>query len=485
MLPVLGVPIPATTLDGLDSLLSIVQMPKGVPVGTLAIGEPGAINAALLATAIVSTHRADVARAPARVAADSAPTTCSPTRTFPHGDGGDGVIPPGSTIGILGGGQLGRMTAMAARTLGYHVHVLDPDANCAASAVADRVVAAQFDDADAAARSRAPTATSSRSRSSRSASTRSTPRCGTRPCARAPRFSPWCRIASRQKRWLADDTDFPSATIATSRRSNELAAAQRDLGALVRESESRRLRRPQPGARRRRRRGRARVGRRSASARRSPNARSISSRRSPSSSRDGRAARFASIRRRSTFTSDRFSPGPCFPLHSTPRSRRGPKRSRATSPTRSRSKAFSPSRCSCSTTTTLLVNELAPRPHNSFHETEVACSTSQFEQIVRAVCDLPLGDPRALRPGRSHNLFGDLWLEHDGPPPFERALARPGVRLHLYGKRGPAPGTQDGPSLRRRRHRRRRTGARSRRRRRARRTTNLRGFACRDHVCSL
>jgi 5-(carboxyamino)imidazole ribonucleotide mutase len=59
-LPVLGVPIPATPLDGLDSLLSIVQMPKGVPVGTLAIGEPGAINAALLAAAIVSTARADV-----------------------------------------------------------------------------------------------------------------------------------------------------------------------------------------------------------------------------------------------------------------------------------------------------------------------------------------------------------------------------------------------------------------------------------------
>jgi 5-(carboxyamino)imidazole ribonucleotide mutase len=59
-LPVLGVPIPATTLDGLDSLLSIVQMPKGVPVGTLAIGEPGAVNAALLATSIVSNSRADV-----------------------------------------------------------------------------------------------------------------------------------------------------------------------------------------------------------------------------------------------------------------------------------------------------------------------------------------------------------------------------------------------------------------------------------------
>lgn len=58
--PVLGVPVPATLLNGLDSLLSIVQMPKGVPVGTLAIGEAGAVNAALLATAIVSTQRPEV-----------------------------------------------------------------------------------------------------------------------------------------------------------------------------------------------------------------------------------------------------------------------------------------------------------------------------------------------------------------------------------------------------------------------------------------
>ena len=57
VVPVLGVPIPATALNGTDALLSIVQMPKGVPVGTLAIGAPGAANAALLATAIVSTTR--------------------------------------------------------------------------------------------------------------------------------------------------------------------------------------------------------------------------------------------------------------------------------------------------------------------------------------------------------------------------------------------------------------------------------------------
>ena len=60
LVPVLGVPVPATLLNGLDSLLSIVQMPKGVPVGTLAIGEAGAVNAALLATAIVANKRPEI-----------------------------------------------------------------------------------------------------------------------------------------------------------------------------------------------------------------------------------------------------------------------------------------------------------------------------------------------------------------------------------------------------------------------------------------
>lgn len=62
ILPVLGIPIPATTLNGIDSLLSIVQMPKGVPVGTLAIGKPGAANAALLAAAILATHDAELGK---------------------------------------------------------------------------------------------------------------------------------------------------------------------------------------------------------------------------------------------------------------------------------------------------------------------------------------------------------------------------------------------------------------------------------------
>ena len=81
----------------------------------------------------------------------------------------------------------------------------------------------------------------------------------------------------------------------------------------------------------------------------------------------------------------------------------------------------------------LLVNELAPRPHNSYHASERACVTSQFEQLVRAVCDLPLGDPSILAPTAIVNLLGDLWLGAE-PPNFSTAMEDPGVRVHLYGK---------------------------------------------------
>jgi 5-(carboxyamino)imidazole ribonucleotide synthase len=88
----------------------------------------------------------------------------------------------------------------------------------------------------------------------------------------------------------------------------------------------------------------------------------------------------------------------------------------------------------------LLVNEMAPRPHNSYHESERACVTSQFEQSIRAVCNLPLGDVDVVQPAAIANLLGDLWLNEDGTqrePAFDRALAVPGVRLHLYEKLKP------------------------------------------------
>ena len=90
----------------------------------------------------------------------------------------------------------------------------------------------------------------------------------------------------------------------------------------------------------------------------------------------------------------------------------------------------------------LYVNEIAPRPHNSGHYTIDACACDQFEQQVRTLCGLPLGDPRLVTPAAMVNLLGDLWA--DGPPRWDRALGVPGVRLHLYGKSEPRRGRKMG-----------------------------------------
>jgi 5-(carboxyamino)imidazole ribonucleotide synthase len=90
----------------------------------------------------------------------------------------------------------------------------------------------------------------------------------------------------------------------------------------------------------------------------------------------------------------------------------------------------------------LLVNELAPRPHNSGHLTIDASVTSQFEQQLRAVCDLPLGATDWLSPAAMANLLGDLWQR--GEPDWAAACSQPRVRLHLYGKTQPKPGRKMG-----------------------------------------
>lgn len=90
----------------------------------------------------------------------------------------------------------------------------------------------------------------------------------------------------------------------------------------------------------------------------------------------------------------------------------------------------------------LLVNELAPRPHNSGHLTFDACPTSQFEQQLRAVCGLPLGSTEFYRPAAMANLLGELW--QNGEPQWDKALEFPGVKLHLYGKAEPRPGRKMG-----------------------------------------
>jgi 5-(carboxyamino)imidazole ribonucleotide synthase len=90
----------------------------------------------------------------------------------------------------------------------------------------------------------------------------------------------------------------------------------------------------------------------------------------------------------------------------------------------------------------LLVNEIAPRPHNSGHYTIDACATSQFEQQVRTLCGLPLGETRLLSPVVMVNLLGDVW-QH-GQPQWEHVFGTAEAKLHLYGKQEARPGRKMG-----------------------------------------
>jgi 5-(carboxyamino)imidazole ribonucleotide synthase len=90
----------------------------------------------------------------------------------------------------------------------------------------------------------------------------------------------------------------------------------------------------------------------------------------------------------------------------------------------------------------LLVNEIAPRTHNSGHYSIDACITSQFEQQVRTVCNLPFGSTQLLSPVVMTNLLGDLW--GDSQPDWNVVLASASTKLHLYGKDAAKPGRKMG-----------------------------------------
>ena len=91
----------------------------------------------------------------------------------------------------------------------------------------------------------------------------------------------------------------------------------------------------------------------------------------------------------------------------------------------------------------VLVNEMAPRPHNSGHYTIDACATSQFEQQVRMICNLPAGSPALHQPVAMLNLLGDIWPD-GGNPPWGDLLAEASAKLHLYGKKEARPGRKMG-----------------------------------------
>ncbi len=92
----------------------------------------------------------------------------------------------------------------------------------------------------------------------------------------------------------------------------------------------------------------------------------------------------------------------------------------------------------------LIVNEMAPRPHNSGHYTLDGCDQSQFDLQVRTLAGLPLVQPRAWGPSIMLNLLGDIWLAFNNAPPWDQVLALPGTHLHLYGKLDAKPGRKMG-----------------------------------------
>jgi 5-(carboxyamino)imidazole ribonucleotide synthase len=341
-------------------------------------------------------------------------------------------IPPGSTIGILGGGQLGRMTALAARTLGYQVHALDPDPDCPARSVVERLVTAAFDDAAAAAdlASGCQVVTLEIEKIACEALDAATRFAPVRPSADV-----LAMVQDRgiQKAWLSAN-GFPVGPFREVGSPTELVAAARDLGPsafikacrggydgrgqgqLMDLAQAEAIWADMGG-------GRAVVEQ----ALDLDGELSVLVARSPS----GKLAVYPPAL---NHHKDRILEWSLLP---------GPISAEVTGQAVQialdlavglRVQGLLVVEFFLLKDGRLFVNELAPRPHNSYHASEVACATSQFEQVVRAVCDLPLGSVEIVRAAAIVNLLGDLWLR-DAPPAFAAALEVPGVRLHLYGKR--------------------------------------------------
>ena len=219
----LGVPIESRALKGMDSLLSIVQMPRGVPVGTLAIGASGAVNAGLLAIAILANHDAALRE---RLRAWRAEQE---QRGPPGRAAVTGPILPGATIGVLGSGQLGRMFAMAAVRMGYRVHTLSPDEDTPTGQVADLEITAVVRRSRGDPRLRAQRGcrhlrVRERVRGGRGRAPASTRRCGRAGTSSTSRSS-----ACARKAFLADG-GFPVTPFARLRSASDVADAVGQIG---------------------------------------------------------------------------------------------------------------------------------------------------------------------------------------------------------------------------------------------------------------
>ncbi|MBA4137765.1 MAG: 5-(carboxyamino)imidazole ribonucleotide synthase [Opitutus sp.] len=349
-------------------------------------------------------------------------------------------LPPGKTIGVLGGGQLGRMLAHAATRLGYRVHVFEPQVNCPAGAVAHKEVNASYEDLEALA-------AFARECDVVTYEFENVPAAPLKHIESLTQLRPhWSVLEttqnrSREKRWLRDHK-FPHARFAEVAAGGDLAGGIREVGVpcVVKTADF-----GYDGK------GQLKV--------------------MTEDDVPAALARFAT----QPVVIEQFVHFACEVSAVVARSQSAAVRvfpiSENIHTNHILDFSIVPARVSPEVLAKaeklarliaeridlvgvmgvemfvtrdgdVLVNELAPRTHNSGHYTIDACMTSQFEQQVRAICGLPLGAVTLLSPVVMVNILGDAWK--NGEPKWDALLAQPNVRLHLYGKADPRPGRKMG-----------------------------------------
>lgn len=364
------------------------------------------------------------------------------TAPSPHGrPGAQGqVIAPGSVLGVLGGGQLGRMFTLAARRMGYRVHSFSPEEDSPAGQVADVEVTASYEDLDAlrafargvdvvtfefenvpidavdAVEELAPVRPSGvalhtaqqRAREKEFLADRGIP---TVPFARAATFDELCDAVAR----VGTPAVVKTTAFGYDGKGQHMVATPAGLERVW-------------GA----------IGHQEAVVERLV---SLQAEISVVAARgaDGQVVEYAPFenRHRNHILDVTTTPAALTPAVA----------QQAAEITRTILEELHYVGVLCveffvSTDGELFVNEIAPRPHNSGHLTIDAAVTSQFEQQVRAICALPLGSPDMPRPAAMANLLGELWV--DGEPNWAAACRFPDVKLHLYGKMEPRPGRKMG-----------------------------------------
>lgn len=354
-------------------------------------------------------------------------------------------ILPGSLIAILGGGQLGRMTAMAARTMGYRVRVMDPEPNCPASFVADESIVGKWNDVVAAKRLAAGAdvvtleieqiAVDALSEVDRIAPLR-------------PGVEPIRIIQDKtlQKTWLAQH-GFPVGPF-------RVVRCVEDLHRAVSELEGKVFLKVGRGGYDGR--GQARIGLDGPTTDETIVGAWQSIGAIPAVAEQAldleceisvMAARSASGEARSYPPARNHHENQILAWSVLPADIPENIESRAKALAEQIAEQLGIQGLLCiemfvTKSGELLVNELAPRPHNSYHQSERGCVTSQFEQLVRAICNVPLGSTDLVTPAAIVNLLGDVWMNRT--PNFAAALSVPGVRLHLYEKHTPRAGRKMG-----------------------------------------